>query len=193
MKNASTVLLALAALPALSAHAAAPASRPAALDHIETVAVIYGENRSFDKLYGLFPGANGVLQARPENGSVQRDRDASVLAAMPPVWQKGNKADPLYRLAMPNAPFRLDAPPVKLALHTATRDLTHRFYQNQLQINGGKNDLFVAYTNAGALPMGYYDGAELPLLRLAQAMHAQFDAEGRLRTKPGSTASRWAT
>jgi len=28
---------------------------------IETVVVIYAENRSFDNLYGFFPGANGLL------------------------------------------------------------------------------------------------------------------------------------
>ena len=30
------------------------------LDKIETVVVIYAENRSFDNLYGYFPGANGL-------------------------------------------------------------------------------------------------------------------------------------
>lgn len=221
MKNTCIVLLALAVQPALT-HAAAAPARPAGLEQIETVVVIYGENRSFDNLYGLFPGANGVLQATPHNGSVQRDRDGSVLAALPPVWEKGNKPDPLYPLAMPNAPFRIDAPPVNLPLASATRDLTHRFYQNQLQINGGKNDMFVAYTDAGALPMGYYDGSQLPMWRIAREytladnffmaafggsylnhmwlacactpqfpdapkkMHAQLDADGKLRLKSGS-------
>ena len=30
------------------------------LDQIETIVVIYAENRGFDHLYGLFPGANGL-------------------------------------------------------------------------------------------------------------------------------------
>jgi phospholipase C len=30
------------------------------LDAIDTVVVIYAENRAFDNLYGLFPGANGI-------------------------------------------------------------------------------------------------------------------------------------
>ena len=50
---------------------------PPGLDQIETVVVIYAENRSFDNLYGFFPGANG-LQARAAHGMVtQRDRDGT--------------------------------------------------------------------------------------------------------------------
>jgi phospholipase C len=159
MKTACAALLVLAALPV---HAA-----PSGLDQIQTVVVIYGENRSFDNLYGLFPGANGVAQASPES-KLQRDRDGSVLPALPPVWQKDDQPDPLYPASMPNGPFRIDAAPVNLPLSTATRDLTHRFYQNQLQIDGGKNDLFAAYTDAGALTMGYYDGSQLPLWKVAR-------------------------
>ena len=33
------------------------------LDAIEHVVVIYAENRSFDHLFGLFPGANGIAHA----------------------------------------------------------------------------------------------------------------------------------
>ncbi|MES2127244.1 MAG: acid phosphatase [Pseudomonadota bacterium] len=158
MKNACLALAVLAALPACAA----------GLDQIQTVVVIYGENRSFDNLYGLFPGANGIANATPANGTLQRDRDGSVLAALPPVWQKDKKADPLYPKALPNAPFRIDGAPVNLPLSQATRDLTHRFYQNQMQINGGKNDMFAAWTDAGALAMGHYDGSALPLWRLAR-------------------------
>ena len=158
MKNACLALAALAALPACAA----------GLEQIQTVVVIYGENRSFDNLYGLFPGANGIANATPANGSVQRDRDGSVLAALPPVWQKDRKADPQFPKALPNAPFRIDAAPFNMPLSQATRDLTHRFYQNQMQINGGKNDMFAAWTDAGALTMGHYDGASLPLWRLAR-------------------------
>ncbi len=159
-------LLALVALAPLPVFGAEPA--PTGLEQIKTVVVIYGENRSFNNLYGVFPGANGVAQAIASNNFLQRDHDGSVLASLPPVWQKGNKPDPQYPLAMPNAPFRIDAAPVNLALGTATRDLTHRFYQNQMQINGGKNDGFAAVSDAGGLAMGYYDGSKLPLWKLAQ-------------------------
>jgi acid phosphatase len=45
--------------------------------------------------------------------------------------------------------------------------LWHRFYQNQMQINGGKNDRFVAYADSGAMVMGHYDGSKLPLWPVA--------------------------
>ena len=168
MKIACSALFALAALSSLPAQAAKAPNKPVGLDRIQTVVVLYGENRSFDNLYGLFPGANGIAQATAENGLVQRERDGSPMATLPPVWQKGSKPDPLYPTAMQNGPFRIDAAPVNLPLTVATRDLTHRFYQNQIQINGGKNDMFAAVSDAGALPMGYYDGSSLPLWRIAR-------------------------
>jgi phospholipase C len=33
---------------------------------IKNVVVIYAENHSFDNMYGLFPGANGIANATPE-------------------------------------------------------------------------------------------------------------------------------
>lgn len=36
--------------------------QPTPLHQIKTVVVIYAENRSFDNLYGLFPGADGILK-----------------------------------------------------------------------------------------------------------------------------------
>lgn len=136
------------------------------VSRIEHIVVIYAENRSFDNLYGLFPGANGIANATPA-AYVQVDRDGSVLPHLPPVW-KGKDPDPAFPKDLPNRPFRIDAPPVNLPLSIATRDVIHKFYQNQEQINGGRNDRFVAATDAGALAMGYYDGSALPLWPLAK-------------------------
>ena len=36
------------------------------LARIEHIVVIYAENRSFDHLYGLFPGAEGIANATAE-------------------------------------------------------------------------------------------------------------------------------
>src|ERR1700756_4499775 len=55
------------------------------LDDIQNIVVIYAENRSFDVLYGSFPGANGVGKASPASIS-QADRDGSELKELPPVW-----------------------------------------------------------------------------------------------------------
>ena len=51
----------------LYASAPVSAQEPArGLEQIETVVVIYAENRGFDHLYGLFPGANGLRNVTPE-------------------------------------------------------------------------------------------------------------------------------
>jgi phospholipase C len=34
-------------------------------DDVQTIVVIYAENRSFDNLYGSFPGADGLANAPP--------------------------------------------------------------------------------------------------------------------------------
>ena len=44
----------------------------------------------------------------------------------------------------------------------------HRYYQNREQINGGKLDQYAAWSDAGGLVMGYYDGSSLPLWALAR-------------------------
>ncbi len=69
---------------------------------------------------------------------------------------------------MPNRPFRLDAPPLDLPLSQHVRSAVHAFYQNQEQINGGRNDLFVAVSDAGGYVMGYYDGSKLPMWQWAK-------------------------
>ena len=148
---------------------AADASYAAGIDSIENIVVIYAENRSFDNLYGSFPGANGLSQVTPEEYT-QRDRDGSVLKQLPPIWggltAKG--VTPAVTQAqtehLANAPFAIDDPKgFNLPLGVTTRDLWHRFYENQMQIAGGKNDRFAAYADSGGLVMGHYASSKLPL------------------------------
>ena len=143
------------------------ADAPDALARIKHIVVIYAENRSFDNLYGLYPGANGIANATPASWT-QTDRDGAPFAVLPPVWKSGATPDPSYPRDLPNRPFRLDAPPIDQPLSLATRDLIHRFYNNQEQIDGGKLDRYAALSDAGGLVMGYYDGSSLPLWRLAR-------------------------
>ena len=70
-----------AALSILAGCAAAPSG----LEKIDTVVVIYAENRSFDHLYGLFPGAEGIAQATPEQ-KTQLDHDGKPLPHLPRAW-----------------------------------------------------------------------------------------------------------
>jgi len=139
------------------------------LQKIEHIVVIYGENRSFDNLYGNFPGANGLSRANAAN-TTQVDRDGSPLATLPPVWGGVNASIPQAMTAgMANKSFRIDdAAGFNLPYTVVTRDLVHRFYNNQMQIDGGKLDKYAAFSDAGGLSMGSYDGSSLPLYKLAQ-------------------------
>jgi len=146
--------------------AVAPAGAADPLARIKTIVVIYAENRSFDNLYGLFPGASGIADATPAQFT-QVDNDGKPLPHLPPVW-KGKEPDLAFPRNLPNKPFQIDAPPINLPLSVPTRDLIHKFYPQQEQIDGGKNDRFAAVSDAGALVMGYYDGSKLPLWKWAQ-------------------------
>ena len=144
------------------------------LDKIKTVVVIYAENRSFDNLYGEFPGANGLDKVTAAQ-SPQVDRDGKPLSELPPTWggltAKGVEPPiPEQQTAhLANQPFAIDDPKgFNLPLKIATRDLWHRFYENQMQIDGGKNDKFVAWADSGGLVMGHYDGSNLPLWAVAK-------------------------
>jgi acid phosphatase len=153
-----------------------------ALDPIRNVVVIYAENRAFDNLYGLFPGANGLPGINPAASSAepQKDFDGAVLPSLPPVWGGVTAAGQTtvitqaQTVGMPNRMFRIDDPSgffttrKAITQQTITRDLVHRFYNNQMQINGGKNDKFAAYSDVGGLSMGYFDGSSMKLWKLAQ-------------------------
>jgi len=165
MKN----LLIPAMLPALLAAIFTPATANASsIDKIQTVVVIYGENRSFDNLYGMFPGANGIGKAFEEHNYIQVDLQGKPLPYLPPVWDKPGVANKDVPSGLPNMPFSFDAAPINQGLNKATGDLVHRFYQNQMQIDGGKNDHFAAISDAGSLTMSHYDGSTLPMWKIAQ-------------------------
>src|SRR5689334_11900719 len=114
LRRSLTILTATASLTA-----AAPQRphrpQPPDLSKIQTVVVIYAENRGFDTLFGSFPGANG-LRGLPRSRSVQRDRDGSVLKTLPPIWTglTAQGVTPAITEAqtdrLPNAPFAIDAP-----------------------------------------------------------------------------------
>jgi acid phosphatase len=66
-----------------------------------------------------------------------------------------------------NAPFSVEGT-FGLSTFTVTRDLYHRFYENQMEIDGGKNDKFAAWADAGGLTMGHFDYSKSALYQLAQ-------------------------
>ena len=136
---------------------------------VKTIVVIYAENRSFNNLFANFSGVERPLSALKPADYQQRDRDGSLLQTLPPAWGGVVQVGPQtvdgvtyatgvqYQENLPNAPFALKGPNREdLPLNLVTRDLWHVFYQNQMQINDGKNDRFVAWADSGGLTMGYY-------------------------------------
>jgi phospholipase C len=128
--------------------------------------VIYAENRSFDHLYGLFPGANGLANATPDQ-YIQVDRDGKPLPHLPPGVE-GEGADPglSHRLAEQAVPHRRAAREHVAAVADARHDpqvlsaagADQRRTQRPLRRG-------VRFRRAAD---GYYDGSSLPMWKLAQ-------------------------
>ena len=160
--------LALAALSLVTACAQLPsgnAGNAGKLARIGHVVVIYAENHSFDNMYGLFPGANGVARATPQQYT-QLDHDGSPLPELV-IFGPDGKPDPRFP-RMPNRPFRIDAPPVSKPPTESLLSPIHAFFHNIEQIDGGRNDLFAAMSSAGGYTMGYYDGSVMRVWKWAQ-------------------------
>src|SRR5213082_3467673 len=111
----SIKLILASAAAILTACASSPqAQATQGLARVEHVVVIYAENRSFDHLYGLFPGADGIANATAEE-KTQLDQDGKPLAHLPATYdpvQKGAMRADLPTSGLPNGPFRIDAPPI---------------------------------------------------------------------------------
>ena len=165
MKNllASVALGALLAAPAFAQDAPKPVP---GLDRVNHIIVIYLENRSFDQLYGLFPGAEGVANAG--DAATQVDASGKPYDKLPPVLNtnfRPAQVDTRFPQDLPNKPYRAEA---YAGLSQTTGDAWHRYYQEQMQIDGGKMDKFVANSDAGSLVMSTYDGAPTPLWSYAK-------------------------
>ena len=46
--------------------------------------------------------------------------------------------------------------------------MAHRFFENQMELNGGTNDMFAAWEDAGGITMGHWDYSKSKLWALAQ-------------------------
>ena len=136
------------------------------LQKINHVVVIYQENWSFDSLYPNFPGANGINQA---GATIQQvDKDGQPYATLPqPMNTTFSPAvpDPRFPADLPVAPFDTAK---YVGANQLTGDAVHRYYQEQYQIDGGKMDKFVAWSDAAGLVMSYYDATNMPEGKLAQ-------------------------
>jgi acid phosphatase len=159
---------------------------------VKRIVVIYEENHSFDNLYGGWEGVNGLANADAAH-TTQVDQAGAPYACLkqndvnlttPPL---GTSCAPDSDFA--NSPFEIDkfiaptdttcpAPGVSAPNGVAkgsglpggcTRDLVHRFYQEQYQLNGGKQNRYVTGSDAIGLTMGYYDTKALPIYKYLHA------------------------
>ncbi|HWB65113.1 MAG TPA: alkaline phosphatase family protein [Chitinophagales bacterium] len=134
---------------------------------IKHIVVIYQENWSFDGLYGNFPGANNLSKAHLYP---QLNKDGSIMAYAPQpystIYEKPSVPDSAY------FPSKMPPIPYDLQLYVdhdhQTGDLIHEFYTEQQQIDGGKMDKFISWSNDGGLVMSYFDATNLPEGKLAQ-------------------------
>src|SRR6266487_3117411 len=138
-----TLALILIATMLVGISTPALAQSPNPINHI---VVIYLENHSFDNLYGMFPGANGIANAGAT--ATQVDKNGAVYATLPQPINSNLKPpapDSRFPANLPNKPFNIDQ---YVPLSQKTGDLVHRFYQEQYQIDGGKMDKFAAISDA---------------------------------------------
>src|SRR6266446_9336752 len=101
-------MLGLALLAAVGRWAWAEGPQTRGPERIEHIVIIYLENRSFDNLYGHFPGANGLHDA--SKTGTQTDSQGQVYATFPPVMSDRAPPEPDKRFPanLTNAPFLID-------------------------------------------------------------------------------------
>src|SRR5262245_11624101 len=187
MRKLLGVFLAVLAVPALVANIHAtrgdddrdkPSEREGAdiLEKIDHIVVIYQENWSFDSLFGFFPGADGIANGEDGSGNLlfpQVDKSGLVkILTLPPVKGPTGAADPRFPTNLPPKPYNsvpfLTQNGGAAAPAGLTGDMIHRFYTEQQQIDGGRNDKFVSWSDNGGLLLSYSDATNLPTGQLAQ-------------------------
>jgi acid phosphatase len=163
----------------------------ATLAKVNHIVVIYEENHSFDNLYGGWEGVNGLAKAKvkqvnqsgnPFNCVLQQDVNLTV----PPLvatCTDSTSTPTTFTSHFANASFTID-PLIPATATTCpkpgvfaangvlsgqgvaggcTRDLVHRFYQEQYQLDNGKMDRYVTGSDATGLTLGVYDTKALPI------------------------------
>src|SRR5476651_304307 len=101
------------------------------ISKVNHIVVIYLENHSFDNLYGEYAGAEGLAGAA--TAAKQISATGAAYASLPEV-----NGSPIPT-SLTNSPFNIDQ---YVPATVATRDLVHRYYQEQQQIDGGRMDKF---------------------------------------------------
>jgi phospholipase C len=181
------------ALIAVAATSGASASRGSdQLSKINHIVVIYEENHSFDNLYGGWEGVNGLANADAAH-SKQVDEGGTAFGCLlqndvnltsPPLSVTCTDAAHGIASHFTNNPFSIEAYIPKEARTCpqpgvfapngltpspsnlpggCTKDIVHRFYQEQYQLNNGAQNRYTTGSDAVGLTMGYYNTRALPI------------------------------
>ncbi len=199
------VIGALVALsvPVAAVAAGEASGRVDKLSKIDHIVVIYEENHSFDNLYGGWEGVNGLANADTAH-MTQVDQAGLAYECLKQDDVNLTAPSPLsvactdsrgFSSHFTNAPFTIDsfiaptdttcpAPGVFAPNGVlngsgdpggCTRDLVHRYYQEQYQIDGGAQDRYATGSDAIGLSMGHYDTTALPIYQyLHQDGHPKY-------------------
>jgi acid phosphatase len=177
-------ILAGTLVAAVSASTASSAG-PDPLRKINHIVVIYEENHSFDNLYGGWEGVNGRANAdaahttQVDQSSTRtpytclQQNDVNLVGlgcdAFPNTWWM---IDPLIPPSDTTCPtvlgafnFPFGVPRNQGLPGGCTRDLVHKFYQEQYQLDGGRQDRYATGSDSAGMSMGVYDTKALPIYK----------------------------
>src|SRR6266550_1567200 len=171
---------------------------------IDHIVVIYEENHSFDNLYGGWERVDGRANADAAH-TTQLDEAGSPYGCLlqndvnltsPPLSVTCNDAAHGIASHFTTDPFAIDTylppdvrtcpqpgvfapnglPPSPANLPGGcTRDIVHRFYQEQYQLNNGNQNRYTTGSDAVGLTQGYYNTQALPIYRyLHSAGHPKY-------------------
>ena len=195
MRRQFAFAAATALLAAPVSAAAAPTHRTDRLSGVKRIVVIYEENHSFDNLYGRWERVDGLRKTRRarriqvnQAGVAYQclmQNDLNLMAPpLSPNCTDTTTGKP-FASHFGNAPFRIDdyirprdttcpapGPSAPNGVYKGsglpggcTRDLVHRFYQEQYQLNGGRQNRYVTGSDAVGLTMGHYRTRSLPIYK----------------------------
>jgi phospholipase C len=199
LATAAVTAVAVGASIGSAAHRAAPADQ---LKNVKHIVVIYEENHSFDNLYGGWEGVNGLSKADAAH-TTQVDQAGAAYTCLRQLDVNlvavGSSCSDShgFQSAFPNTYFTIDTyikptdatcPPPLQAFSFAngmpkgtgrpggcTRDIVHKFYQEQYQLNGGKQNRYMVGSDAAGTVMGVYDTKSLPIYTwLHSARHPNY-------------------
>ena len=196
-------LAALCALSVAVVWASTSNGATSPLSKVKHIVVIYEENHSFDNLYGGWNGVNGRSNADaahttqvdqkgvPYTCLKQNDVNLAALTTTctdaahninSAFTNKWYLIDPLIPPTATTCPtpqkafsFPNGVPNGQGLPGGCTRDLVHKFYQEQYQLNGGAQNRYMVGSDSIGMTMGMYDTTQLPVYKwLHSAKHPHY-------------------